>query len=250
MTTISKRIPRHDADAIWPSYRLYGFKCNLDQAFYMTLLPLHVAFVWILNVNPRILRLSFAAMTIGALVPDVEPLAMYITGLSVFCGWDFPCTLAPDRLVLHSLLGAVTVDVGLTFLFVRLIGLLRPERFGTYGFSGIKMSRIFYASAAIGSVSHVLVDWLHHDVNPVFWPLMLGSPPSYYVDGLLLPFMSVFAASFLIAVVASALLIFIAIRAFAKTKYSFSELMFNPILAASIITKFLLGMPRDLLKNS
>lgn len=216
----------------------------------MTLLPLHVAFVWILNVNPRILRLSFAAMTIGALVPDLEPVMAYIAGASVFCGWDFPCTLAPDRLVLHSLLGAVTVDVVLTFILVKLIGLLRPERFGVHGFSGIKMSKMFYASAAIGSVSHVLVDWLHHAGNPVFWPLMIGSPPSYYVDGLLLPYMSVFAASFLTAVVAGALLIFVAIRAFAKTKYTFSELMFNPPLAASIITKFLMGMPRDLLKSS
>lgn len=205
----------------------------------MTLLPLHVAFVWILNINPRFLRLSFAAMTIGALVPDIEPVVAYISGASVFCGWDFPCTLAPDRLVLHSLLGAVTIDVALTFLFVKLIGQFRLERLGIHGFSGVRMSRAFYASAVIGSISHVLVDWSHHAANPVFWPLMLGSPPSYYVDGLLLPFMSGFAASFLLAVVASAMLIFIAIRAFAKTKYSFSELMFNPTLAASIITKSL-----------
>jgi hypothetical protein len=205
----------------------------------MTLLPLHVAFVWILNVNPRILRLGFAAMTIGALVPDIEPVIAYTLGASVFCGWNFPCTEAPDRLVLHSLLGAVTVDVALTFFFVKLIGLLRPERFGVHGFSGVKMSGTFYASAAIGSVSHVLIDWLHHVANPVFWPLMVGNPPSYYVEGLLTPFMSVLAASFLIAVVAAAILIFIAIRAFGKTTYTFSQLIFNPALAASVITESL-----------
>ena len=205
----------------------------------MTLTPLHVAFVWILNANPRILRLGFAAMTIGSIVPDIEPVITYTLGLSVFCGWDFPCTVAPDRLVLHSILGAVTIDVALTFLVVKLLGLLRLERFGIRGFSGVKMDKAFYASAAIGSVSHILIDWLHHTANPIFWPLMVGDPPSYYVEGLLTQFMSVFAASFLIAVIASAILIFIAIRAFGRTTYTFSQLMFNPILAASVITESL-----------
>jgi hypothetical protein len=152
---------------------------------------------------------------------------------------NFPCTEAPDRLVLHSLFGAVTIDVGLAFLFVKLIGLLRPERFGVHGFFGVKMDKTFYASAAVGSISHVLIDWLHHVANPVFWPLMVGNPPSYYVEGLLTPFMSVLAASFLIAVIASAILIFIAIRAFGRTTYTFSQLMFNPALAVSIITESL-----------
>jgi hypothetical protein len=199
-----------------------------------------VAFVWVLiALNPRLLQLSFAAMTIGALVPDIEPVVAYLIGASVFCGWDFPCTLAPDRLVLHSLVGAFTIDVGLTFVFVKLIALFKPERIGIHGFSGQKLDLIFYASAAVGSTSHVIVDWLHHAHNPIFWPFMIGEPPSYYVGGLLLPFMSVFAASFLLAVLASALLILVALRAFAKSKYSFSELAFNPILSATLITKFL-----------
>ena len=205
----------------------------------MTLLPLHVAFVWILRINPRLLQLSFAAMTISALVPDIEAVVAYLVGVSVFCGWDFPCTLAPDRLVLHSLIGAVTVDVALTFIFVRIIAFFRPERFGIHGFSDQKMNMIFYVSAAIGSLTHVFVDWLHHAANPIFWPLLVGNPPSYYVGGLLLPYMSVFAASFLIAILAGALLILVALRALARSKYTFSELMFNPVLVASLITRFL-----------
>jgi hypothetical protein len=133
----------------------------------------------------------------------------------------------------------VKIDDGLKFLFVKLIGLLRPERFGIRGFSGVKMDRMFYASAAIGGISHVLIDWLHHTANPIFWPLMVGNPPSYYVGGLLTPFMSVLAASFLIAVIAGAILIFIAIRAFWRTTYTFSQLVFNPVLAASVITESL-----------
>ncbi|MDQ3718492.1 MAG: hypothetical protein M3311_04980 [Thermoproteota archaeon] len=35
-------------------------------------------------------------------------------GWSVFCGWDFPCSVAPDRLVLHSIIGAIIIDIVLT----------------------------------------------------------------------------------------------------------------------------------------
>ena len=205
----------------------------------MTLLPLHVAFAWILKAHPRMRELSFAALTIGAFVPDVEVVFSYLFGFSVFCGWNFPCTLAPDRLVLHSFLGAGTLDVILTFFLVKLIGLAKPERLGIFGFSNVRFDGRFYLSAAIGSLTHVVVDWLHHAANPMFWPFMLGQPPSYYVDGLLLPFMTVFAASFAVAIVAVAILIFLVMRAFADSHYSFSELMSDPKLAISLISKSL-----------
>jgi hypothetical protein len=197
-----------------------------------------VAFVWLLNVNP-IVRFSFAALTIGALAPDVELVVAYILGASVFCGWDFPCTTAPDRLVLHSLLGATTVNVALTIVFVKLISLLKPERFGINGFKDVKINAQFCGSAAIGGVSHVLVDWLHHAGNPVFFPIMVGNPPTYYLDGLLLPYMSVTAASFLVAIIASAIVLFLAVRAVIITKYSLSELIFNPKLTLSLVTESL-----------
>ncbi len=53
----------------------------------MTLTPLHVAFVWVLK--PRFRKLHFAALTVGAVIPDVEPLIAWMFGWSVFCGWDF-----------------------------------------------------------------------------------------------------------------------------------------------------------------
>lgn len=205
----------------------------------MTLLPLHVAFVWILKVHPRLQELSFAALTVGALVPDIEVVFSYLFGLSVFCGWDFPCTLAPDRLVLHSLVGALTFDVFLTFFFVKVIGLMKPERFGIFGFSNVRFNWQFYLSAAIGSISHVIIDWMHHTANPIFWPFMVGQPASYYVDGLLLPFMSVFAASFIVAIIASAIMILLVIRSLAQSDYSFSELMFNPRVVLSLISQSL-----------
>jgi hypothetical protein len=121
----------------------------------MTLTPLHIAFVWVLK--PRFKKLHFAALTVGAVIPDIEPLIAWVFRWSVFCGWDFPCSLVPDRLVLHSIMGAITIDVVLTIIFVKMIGKLGLQRLGTYGFTNVKTNAAFLVSAAIGSPSHVFV---------------------------------------------------------------------------------------------
>lgn len=201
----------------------------------MTLTPLHIAFVWMLK--PGFTKLSFAAMTVGAVIPDIEPLITWAFGWSVFCGWDFPCSLAPDRLVLHSIVGALTVDVALTILFVktldRLLKLGRLEMLRD--FAGVKMDAVLYASAAIGALSHVLVDWLHHPANPVFWPFLVNG--SYYVDGLLLQFMGVLPASVLVAAIASAIMVATVTWALSKSGHSFWLVFSNPPKALTLITK-------------
>lgn len=199
----------------------------------MTLTPLHVAFVWMLK--PGFARLNFAAMTIGAMIPDIEPLVAWIFGWSVFCGWDFPCSLAPDRLVLHSFAGALTVDVALTILFVRLLSLLNIEKLGIHGFANVRIGSGFYMSAAIGSLSHVLVDWLHHPANPVFWPFLIGG--SYYVDGLLLPFFSVLHASVIVGIISSAILVATINKALNESGYSFWLVFSNPPKALALVTE-------------
>jgi hypothetical protein len=206
----------------------------------MTLLPLHPAFVWLLRLNPS-LPFSFAALTVGSLVPDLELVIAYVAGASVFCGVNFPCEAEPDRLVLHSLLGAVTIDVVLTIIFVKLIGLLRPERLGINGFRNVRINAWFCVSAAVGSISHILVDWFHHQANPIFWPIMTGDPPSFYVDGLLMPYMSISAATFLMAIIGSAIVIFLAARAVILSKYSLAQLAFDPKLTLSLLTESLNG---------
>jgi hypothetical protein len=201
----------------------------------VTLTPLHIAFVWMLK--PGFTKLSFAAMTVGAVIPDIEPFITWAFGWSVFCGWDFPCSLAPDRLVLHSIVGALTVDVALTILFVktldRLLKLGRLEMLRD--FAGVKMDAVLYASAAIGALSHVLVDWLHHPANPVFWPFLVNG--SYYVDGLLLQFMGVLPASVLVAAIASAIMVATVTWALSKSGHSFWLVFSNPPKALTLITK-------------
>jgi hypothetical protein len=201
----------------------------------MTLTPLHVAFVWVLK--PRFRRLHFVALTVGAVIPDIEPLVAWVFGWSVFCGWDFPCSLAPDRLVLHSIVGAITIDVVLTIIFVKIIGKLGIERLGIYGFSNVKTNAAFLASAAIGSLSHVFVDWLHHPANPIFWPFLVDG--SYYVNGLLLSFMAVLPASMIVTTISGAIMAAVIARALDKSGYSFWLVFSNPAKALSFITESL-----------
>lgn len=201
----------------------------------MTLTPLHVAFVWMLK--PRFRKLHFAALTVGAVIPDVEPLIAWMFGWSVFCGWDFPCSLLPDRLVLHSIIGAITIDVALTIIFVKMIGKLDVERLGVCGFTNVKTNAAFFASAAIGSLSHIFVDWLHHPANPIFWPILVDG--SYYVDGLLLSFMPVLPASIIVATIAGAITATIIARALNKSGYNYWLVFSNPAKALSLITESL-----------
>ena len=203
----------------------------------MTLTPLHVAFVWILK--PWFGRLHFATLTVGAVIPDLEPLVAWISGLSVFCGWDFPCTLAPDRLVLHSIVGALTADVALTVAFVKVVQRFKPERIGIRGFASAKITGYFLLSAAIGSLSHVLVDWLHHPANPIFWPFTVDG--SHYVGGLMLPFMNVFTASLILAVVSGAVLCLAVKKALNKSGEKFSLVFSNPAKALELVTASLAG---------
>jgi hypothetical protein len=203
----------------------------------MTLTPLHAAFVWILK--PHFKWLIFAALTIGSFVPDLEPLAAFVFGWSVFCGWDFPCSLAPDRLVLHSLVGALTIDVVLTMAIVKALDkAFVMQRLGLHGFSKVKLVSLpFYASAAIGSVSHNLIDWFHHPANPIFWPLPIDG--SYYVGGLLLPFFNVLQASIIVGIIAGSLTAATIATALYKSGRNFLFLFANPIAAAAIVTKYL-----------
>ncbi|MGI0019905.1 MAG: DUF4184 family protein [Nitrososphaera sp.] len=198
----------------------------------MTLTPLHVAFVWILK--PGLGKLSFAALTMGAVIPDLEPLVAWMLGWSVFCGWDFPCTLAPDRLVLHSIVGALTADVALTVIFVKVIQLLKPERIGIRGFAGARVNGYFLLSAAIGSLSHVFVDWLHHPANPVFWPFLIDS--SYYVDGLLLSFLDVLPASLIVAAISCATMFYVIRKALVESGEKLALVFSNPARALSLVT--------------
>ena len=54
-------------------------------------------------------------------------------------------------------MGAITIDVLLTIILVKMIGKLGVERVGICGFTNVKTNAAFLASAAIGSPCYVLV---------------------------------------------------------------------------------------------
>jgi hypothetical protein len=54
-------------------------------------------------------------------------------------------------------MGAITIDVALTIIFVKIIGKLGVEKLGIQGFTNVKANAALLGSAAIGSLSHVLV---------------------------------------------------------------------------------------------
>ncbi|HZB00278.1 MAG TPA: hypothetical protein VE308_04575, partial [Nitrososphaera sp.] len=135
------------------------------------------------------------------------------------------------------IVGAITIDVVLTIIFVKIIGKLGIERLGIYGFSNVKTNAAFLASAAIGSLSHVFVDWLHHPANPIFWPFLVDG--SYYVNGLLLSFMAVLPASMIVTTISGAIMAAVIARALDKSGYSFWLVFSNPAKALSFITESL-----------
>jgi len=184
----------------------------------MPFTPLHIAFAW--PINMKFKSLSFAALTVGAMVPDFEPILYGMLGIF------------PDRLVMHSLVGALTVDVGLTFVILRLLAYAKFEKIGLHGFTNPSLNRrSVIASAAIGSLSHVLVDSLHHNHNPLLWPL----GPTYFTGPMVLIFGNPLATD-IMSMVALAIIFFIVRKLLNSNGYGLSIIFKNPIKALSVIT--------------
>ena len=86
-------------------------------------------------------------------------------------------------------------------------------------------------------MSSIFVDWLHHPANPIFWPFLVDG--SYYVGGLLLPFLGVLPASIIVAIIAGAIMTVVIARALNKNGDSFWLVLSNPAKALSLITESL-----------
>jgi membrane-bound metal-dependent hydrolase YbcI (DUF457 family) len=118
-------------------------------------------------------RFDFVALTVGSVIPDLlEPVFMIA----------FPGAYWAHREWSHSLVGAVTYDLAValatTIVIARpLLGWLdrvRPSplwsRFGGVDFRVGRIGLWTVASAAIGTLSHILIDIPFHTVMPLFFP--------------------------------------------------------------------------------
>jgi hypothetical protein len=133
---------------------------------------LHWPSVWPLVVaKPN--RFNFFALSLGSIMPDLEvPILFLITGDK----WH-------ARSIMHSLLGAVTIDlliVVLATIFIvpwflnYLDGKLQNKKiflFSSFDLREHKTSTgVIIYSGLIGTVSHVCLDTIHHTYNPLLFP--------------------------------------------------------------------------------
>lgn len=184
----------------------------------MPITPLHIAFAWPLKMKFK--ALSSASLTVAALVPDFEPIAYMILGIF------------PDRLVMHSLVGALSVDVVLTILILKLLSHIRFQKIGIHGLANPNLfSRAVILSAVVGSLSHVLVDSLHHNHNPLLWPL----GPTYFTGPMVLVFGNPLATN-IVSIGAIAIIFFIVRKLLNSNGYGLSLIFKNPLKALSVIT--------------
>jgi len=140
----------------------------------MPLTPLHLAVGWAVFVSgPR--RWSFAGLSAGSIIPDVEVPVLYLSGVDTQTGHG----------VLHSIIGGLTIDVVLAVLAIYLLlptlAVWWEGRFGHrwIHFEGADMGEIdrmpkLVYSAMAGVMMHLGIDFLTHTTMPYFWPY--GAP--------------------------------------------------------------------------
>jgi membrane-bound metal-dependent hydrolase YbcI (DUF457 family) len=133
--------------------------------------PFHYPIAKIIHKLDRKVSLSLPALIVGSIVPDLEvPFVFLLTGTQ-------------DRLVLHSLIGAMTLGV---IIAVALTVLVYPRLTSViFPINRVKVdekcnfSQTVAFSCLIGVLSHVLLDVANHSHNPILWPfLSLYQTPS------------------------------------------------------------------------
>lgn len=132
----------------------------------MPVTPLHYPLAKIIHAIDKSATLSLPALIVGSFVPDLEvPFVFLLSGT-----WN------EDRMVLHSILGGLTLGVVIAviltvFVYPRVIGFFFPT-FKDRIKQKTSLSRIVVFSVALGVLSHVLLDVTNHLYNPLFWPFL------------------------------------------------------------------------------
>jgi membrane-bound metal-dependent hydrolase YbcI (DUF457 family) len=135
--------------------------------------PLHYPLAKFIQTLDTKARLSLPALIVGSLVPDLEVPLVYL--------WSG--TWAQDRMVLHSLIGGLTLGTLIAVTFTVLVYPWLASAFLPIDKKRVKekctFSFMLVFSALLGVLSHVLLDVFNHPYNPLFWPfLTLFQTPS------------------------------------------------------------------------
>jgi hypothetical protein len=167
----------------------------------MPVTPIHCSIAYLARaVKPQ---LSLPALLVSSMVPDLE-----IPFLYVLTSGQYP------RLVLHSLLGAVTLATVLSVVLTVFVYSPVVSRLFKLDCETVRGRCCFSGSLVVvclvGSLSHVLIDALHHEYNPLLFPFTFDS-----FDALVLMNDWVLA-SVVVPVAFLCLLVFFVIREFRK----------------------------------
>jgi len=144
----------------------------------LPLTPLHYPIAYFIYKIDK--RLSLGGLIVGCMFPDLEiPFMALLFGSQV-----------PNRMILHSLLGATTIGTFLAVIFtVRVYPTLVSRLFHIEKEkveSKCKLSFALFFSVFVGIISHVLLDVTNHPYNPFFWPFLSATAtpsPIYFALG-------------------------------------------------------------------
>jgi len=142
----------------------------------LPLTPLHHPVAYFLYRLDK--RLSLPGLIVGCMFPDLE-----IPFMLLFFG-----SQGPNRMVLHSLLGAATLGTFLAVVVtVRIYPYVVSRLFHVDKERVERKCRLSFAlvlSVLIGILSHVLLDVTNHPSNPIFWPFHpTTASPIYFALG-------------------------------------------------------------------
>ena len=133
----------------------------------MPLTPFHYPVAWGLSKLDK--RLNLPGLIVGSFIPDIEVPILFI----FFHG------ILPDHLILHSLIGAVTIGTIIsTFVTVSLYPILTSLLFGLDRVKVkdvCRLTPVLVLSCMLGNIFHILLDILTHPFNPILWPFVDSS---------------------------------------------------------------------------
>jgi hypothetical protein len=141
--------------------------------------PLHYPVAYVLYKLHK--KLTLPGLTVGSMFPDLEVPVLFLV-------------FGTDRLVLHSLLGAVTIGTMLSVMFtITLYPILISYVFGLDEEQVKEKTRLslsLIVSCLVGNLSHVALDFINHLYNPLFWPVSQAnlSPICVALGGLVTSF--------------------------------------------------------------
>ena len=149
-----------DVQEVLKTIEEFKFQTDIQEVKSLPFTPLHYPVAYGLYKLHK--KLTLPGLAVGSMFPDLEiPVLISLIGT--------------DRLVLHSLLGAITIGTMLSVTFtitiypILISYLFRIDEEKVKAKTKLSLNLLF--SCLLGNLSHVLLDFINHLYSPLFWPL-------------------------------------------------------------------------------